>query len=77
MLSAQEMFQKQGFRLIENSDRIIEYFYDICDGNGIGVRFYKFDHSYKIYSIGFNCSVSVKLHNAIHQQLKELNWMDE
>ena len=49
---------------------------------------YEYKHNNSYLEIGFplksmkwqywgNCPITVKRHNAIHQQMKELGWLDE
>lgn len=45
--------------------------------DSISVIFYLQEKKYKADFLGFGEVVDMRLHNAIHQQLKELGWLDD
>ena len=65
--TAKEMFEELGFKKIDTSDSTILY-----------VRGFDevwFNIPLKSYSSLYR--ITIELHKAIHQQLKELGWLDE
>ena len=75
-MNAKDMFELSGFKkrtfLNTGSQKIIE-FHDKIGNNR--VKFYEKEKKYKVDFLGFGALVDMRLHNAIHQQLKELGWL--
>lgn len=70
-MSAKEMFEKQGYiccKKYENGD--LNY-YTPCENHYV-----YFDVHMKYCDIG-DSNIDVRLHKAIHQQMKELGWLDD
>ena len=69
-LSADEMFKKLGFyTVIYNEGEIIKWVNENID---CAICFYKDD---KDYAVSGNSYINLEIHNAIHQQIKELGWI--
>ena len=82
-MTAKEMFEALDYELIINRGSVIEYIDDSHgDGDYVYVRFYPM---YKEYEIGYfdgyetktkvATGVSIKEHEAITKQMKELGWI--
>lgn len=81
-MSAQEMFEKQNYMLIENNENYITYEYVNKAKDKFTIAFCL---KYKVYD--FECIIGDKdiygnevdlcLHNAINKQIEELGWNDE
>ena len=69
-MKAREMFKKIGYKIITNDYLIITYKKD-CE-----IDFYKGSKTYGKWFNGNGESVLLQEHKAIHQQLKELGWLD-
>lgn len=89
-MNAREMFEEQGFDIKKSYDeRMVTYICIQLIGdyeNHYGITFNLESKSYHIWYYGFNkgqsyhnsnLSINAKLHKAIHQQMKELGWLDE
>lgn len=69
-MKAQEMFEKAGYiKVSENENGVL---YEDCLSQ---VAFFKKDKTYGVYTRFKKFKASTSLHNAIHQQLKELGWI--
>ena len=73
-MSAKEMFEKLGYEKYERYDDTgyyIEYFKtdEECDN----IIFYES----KTFSIGEYCLCDMRILQAINQQIKELNWLED
>lgn len=82
-MTAKEMFKVLGWKLGKLKDDEKDYivYYQKKDGSAeYDLDFYLEDKSY--YSYGYakgyniNCPLSVDEHKAIHQQMKELGWIE-
>ena len=81
-MSAKEMFEQLGFKDTNSDEAILNYV--ISNGKIQGyVRFYILEREYTVWTSDV-CNkylryspVPVEWHKAIHQQLKELGWLDE
>lgn len=71
-MAAKEMFEKLGYLILENEWSII--FLDKGNETEFRVSFYKGENVYLVQT--FNSVVSLELHLAIHQQMKELGWIE-
>lgn len=70
-MTAQEMFEKAGYKKVsENENGVL---YEDCLSQ---VAFFKKDKTYGVYTRIREYKANIKLHNAIHQQLKELGWIE-
>lgn len=74
MPTAKEMFEELGYEKLNTSDSAIGY----QKGYDNYIWFYLGSQKY-ISNTGFNYKRGISLdeHKAIHQQLKELRWLDE
>ena len=83
-MTAKEMFEKLGYVQTIKNDNLIEYTdHSHGDGGYMYVRFYLI--SWKSYTVGYYDSyvtttkeatlVSIKEHEAITKQMKELGWI--
>lgn len=81
MKSAKEMFDKLGFKQTENDDSFIEYQRDDGDQHAeitFSLKDKTFRAIYGRYEFGMNFHyVTSDELKAIHQQAKELDWVDE
>ncbi|MDL2276362.1 NUDIX hydrolase [Breznakia sp. OttesenSCG-928-G09] len=78
MKTAREMFEELGYKLTESDSSLCYEFRKFrieFDFNFKEYTFYEFDKEYP--TLQEVVSVDVKEHKAIHQQLKELGWLDE
>ena len=73
-MNAREMFEQLGYKKLNTTTWNITY----AKMSDAVIRFYVDNGSYYKRDM-FNSSlgISVKEHKAIHQQLKELGWLDE
>ena len=75
-MTAKEMFEKLSFKQIEEDEYSLKYYsneiyYDVT------VYFNKEKQSYIVtYNIEIPRSITLELHKAIHQQMKELGWLE-
>lgn len=72
MKTAKEMFEELGYEQVDNSDSLIRYRKGFDDD----ILFYRYSKMYfrKDFCGGFG--ITVDEHKAIHQQMKELGWLD-
>lgn len=70
-MTAQEMFEQLGFEKTSENENGILYSEIFTQ-----VAFFKKDKKYGVYTRMKEYKASVNLHNAIHQQLKELGWIE-
>lgn len=78
---AKEMFEELGFKDTNSDESKINY---VIDKNIHGyVRFYLMDRLYSVWTSDV-CNkyiayapVPIEWHKAIHQQMKELGWLDD
>ena len=74
-MTAKEMFEKMSFKQIEEDEYSLKYYsneryYDV------DVYFNKENQTYiVVYDIEFPRFITLELHKAIHQQMKELGWL--
>lgn len=83
-MTAKEMFEKLGYEEFENDKSFIQY-RDDSHGDG-DYAFVRFNHMWKEYETGYydgyetkneeTYTVSIELHQAITQQMKELGWIE-
>ena len=81
-MGAKEMFEQLGFKDTNSDEAILNYV--ISNGKIQGhIRFFIFDREYSVWTSDV-CNrytryapVPVEWHKAIHQQMKELGWLDE
>lgn len=79
--TAKEMFEEQGLNLVMDNKVAVVY----EDTDGIGIFFRKLFESYSMSIpeelmdafIEGEIAISMEIHKAIHQQLRELGWLDE
>jgi len=86
-MSAKEMFEKLGYKLIGNVGGLT-----YCNENIIlGDLMIRFEEDYKLVKYYYNqhknyandtvlpqkITINTKLHQAIHEQMKELGWLSE
>ena len=82
-MTVKEMFEALGYEQVTNNDNFIEY---MDDSHGDGDYAYvSFNHMWKEYEVGYYdgyetkrrepMRVSIKEHEAITQQMKELGWV--
>jgi hypothetical protein len=71
MKSAKEMFEELGYEIITNDYLIITYRKN-CD-----IDFYKGSKAYGKWFNGNGEPILPIEHQAIHQQMKELNWLEQ
>lgn len=80
--TAKEMFAEQGLDLVMDNKIAIGYV-DSVDGFGIFFRKVIKSYSMRIPDrimnayIEVDIAISMELHKAIHQQLRELGWLNE
>lgn len=70
-MTAQQMFEELGYEKTSENENGILYS-DIFSQ----VAFFKKDKKYGVYTIMKKFKASTNLHKAIHQQLKELGWIE-
>lgn len=68
--SAEGMFEKLGYKL---SEKEVNYI-DFVNSEGLYITFWLHDKTYNIENNDFN-DISVDLHQAVTQQMKELGWL--
>lgn len=77
-MNAKDMFDRLEFKkktyLDTRGYKIMEFHSSM---DSISVIFYLQEKKYKADFLGFGAVVDMRLHNAIHQQLKELGWLDD
>lgn len=77
-MTAKEMFEKLGYKYYKKTSygSIIYRNYDFDMDLGLEITFH-YDGNYEIESLNrhFDCIMSVQLHQAITQQMKELGWL--
>lgn len=73
-MTAKEMFEELGYKLEQDNGKIIRYTLKIFAGTEVVFDVYR--KHYYVSVIGRSLYVDVNLHNAIHQQLKELEWIE-
>jgi hypothetical protein len=79
-MTAKEMFEELGYEQTINSDYLIEY---VAHNRVNGFVYISFDFLSKGYELGFSDDygqsrpiiTTIKEHEAITQQLKELSWI--
>ena len=69
MMNAKEMFEELGYEIGETDEIIVEYW-----KNEKNVCFWLVLKDINLF--GNIATVSIELHNAIHQQMKELGWIE-
>jgi hypothetical protein len=78
-MTAKEMFESLGYKQTINSDYLIEYVGDNEDNEFVYIRFYFLSEEYAVgYFDGYipaAMPTTIKEHEAITQQLKELCWI--
>lgn len=82
-MTAKEMFEELGYEQTRNSNNLIEY-KDFSHGDG-DYKYVIFYHIFKEYEVGYfdgyqtktaePTVVSIKEHEAITKQMKELGWI--
>lgn len=78
-MTAKEIFEELGYEQTTNSNNSIEY-RDDSHGDG-SYAYIIFNHMWKEYEVGYYdgrkalVGVSVKEHEAITKQMKELGWI--
>ena len=83
-MTAKEMFKKLGYEQVQNDNGFITYKDDEHNKHEDGdYKYVSFNHLYNEYEVGYYNGyelteyavvVSIKEHEAITQQLKELGW---
>lgn len=81
-MNAREMFEELGYKFEKLNYQGETYFYSNKNSYGgndyVRIWFYIETKTYSVHSIyGSNNYVDIKLHQAIHQQMKELGWIEE
>lgn len=74
-MTAQEMFENLGYKKTYDKSTIVDF-----EKGHKRIRFYKCFQSIQVnvdYILNVNDLDVTKEHNAIHQQMKELGWLDE
>lgn len=80
-MTAKEMFEKLGFETLVDNNRFKIYAIKHDKNASDNALFYwdyiRFDKEDKTYNVdNMIGEVDIKLHKAIHQQLKELGWFE-
>ena len=71
-MTSKEMFEALGYEQVTNNDNLIKY----MDDNGKYVSFIRMCEEYEVgYYDGYARRVSIKEHEAITKQMKELGWI--
>jgi hypothetical protein len=71
-MTAQEMFESLGYEIFDDDDYRLSYVLT-HNNNLYFVNFYK---NHRTYNIDVCYVIDIKLHKAIHQQMKELGWIE-
>lgn len=82
-MTAKEMFEALGYEQVTNNNNLIEYTDDSHgDGDYVYISFYRMWKEYEVgYYDGYETKtkgatmVSIKEHEAITKQMKELGWV--
>ncbi len=78
-MTAKEMFESLGYKQTINSDYLIEYTADNGGNDFVYIRFYFSSKGYEVgYFDGYISTAmetSIKEHEAITKQMKELGWI--
>lgn len=81
-MKAKEMFESLRFKEANSDEAILNYVMKESNVQGY-IRFYLLEQKYSVWTndvcnkyLGY-APVPVEWHKAIHQQLKELGWLDD
>lgn len=73
MMNAREMFENLGYGYRELDDDVFQY----SRANSIVIRFYKKEREFCSVEFFGSKNINMDEFKAIHQQLKELGWLEE
>ena len=74
-MTAKEMFESLGFKDTNSDESEINYV--IKKGMCVGyIRFFVMQREYRVWIPSKYDFIPVEWHKAIHQQMKELGWLD-
>ena len=77
-MTAEEMFEALGYKYFRQTPygSLIYREYDFDTELGLEITFH-YDKTWEVESLNrhFDCDISINLHKAITQQMKELGWL--
>ena len=73
MKTAKEMFSDLGFKIIYDSDNILEYYHNEMNYD---IKFYLKKQRYQLGFQGYARSTNIDIHLIIHKQMQELGWIE-